>query len=65
MDDQILALLTSKYEDRKKTLIEFLCDGAAKDFADYKNLCGEIRGLSVAQEETKDLVRKLKELDDE
>lgn len=65
MDDQILALLTSKYEDRKKTLIEFLCDGAAKDYADYKNLCGEIRGLSVAQEEIKDLVRKLKELDND
>ena len=65
MDDQILALLISKYEDRKKILIEFLCDGAAKDYAEYKNLCGEIRGLSVAQEETKDLVRKLKELDND
>ena len=65
MDDQIFALLISKYEDRKKTLIEFLCDGAAKDYAEYKNLCGEIRGLSVAQEETKDLVRKLKELDND
>lgn len=65
MDDQLLALLVSKYEDRKKHLIEFLCDGGAKDFAEYKNLCGEIRGLSVAQEEIKDLVRKLKELDNE
>lgn len=65
MDDQLLTLLVSKFEDRKKTLIEFLCDGAAKDYAEYKNLCGEIRGLSVAQEETKDLVRKLKELDND
>ena len=65
MDDQLLALLVSKYEDRKKHLIEFLYDGGAKDYAEYKSLCGEIRGLSVAQEETKDLVRKLKELDDE
>ena len=65
MDDQLLALLVSKYEDRKKHLIEFLCDGGAKDFAEYKNLCGEIRGLSVAQEEIKDLVRKMKELDND
>lgn len=65
MDEQYFSLLSSKLEDRKKTLIEFLCDGAAKDYAEYKNLCGEIRGLSVAQEETKDLVRKFKELDDE
>lgn len=60
-----MELLTSKFEDRKKHLIEFLCDGGAKDFAEYKNLCGEIRGLSVAQVEIKDLVRKFKELDDE
>jgi hypothetical protein len=36
-----------------------------KDFAEYKNLCGEIRGLATAQMEIKDLVRKLKESDDE
>jgi hypothetical protein len=65
LDNEILELLTSKLEDRKKNLIEFLCDGAAKDYAEYKNLCGEIRGLTAAQMETKDLVRKLKELDDE
>ena len=60
-----MELLVSKFEDRKKHLIEFLCDGGAKDFAEYKNLCGEIRGLTAAQVETKDLVRKFKELDDE
>jgi len=65
LEDQYLALLASRLEDRKKTLIEFLCDGAAKDYAAYKDLCGEIRGLSAAQAEVKDLVRKFKELDDE
>ena len=65
MDDQILELLTSKLEDRKKTLIEFLSQGAAKDYPEYKKMCGEIQGLTAAQEEAKDLVRKLKELDDE
>ena len=60
-----MELLVSKYEDRKQHLIEFLCNGGVKDFAEYKSLCGEIRGLSAAQEEIKDLVRKLKELDDD
>ena len=65
MDDEILELLVSKLEDRKKNIVEFLCDGAAKDYAEYRNLCGEFRGLTAAQMEAKDLVRKLKELDDE
>lgn len=65
MDEQLLELLVSKFEDRKKQLIEFLCEGGVKDYAEYKNLCGEIRGLSAAQVETKDLVRRYKELDDE
>ncbi len=65
MDDKLLELLASKLEDRKKQLSEFLCDGGAKEYAEYKSLCGEIRGLATAQMEIKDLVRKLKELDDE
>lgn len=65
MTDQYLELLASKLEERKKQLSEFLCDGAVKDHAEYKSLCGEIRGLSTAQMEIKDLVRKVKELDNE
>jgi hypothetical protein len=65
LDDKILELLVSKLEDRKKQLSVCLCDGVVKDFAEYKNLCGEIRGLATAQMEIKDLVRKLKESDDE
>lgn len=60
-----MELLVSKFEDRKRLIIEFLCDGGAKEYAEYKNLCGEIRGLNAAQAEIQDLVRKLKELDDE
>jgi len=65
LDDDILELLVSKLEARKETLIEFLAQGSAKELAEYKSLCGEIRGLTVAQEEAKDLVRRLKELDNE
>jgi hypothetical protein len=38
--------------------------GVAKDFAEYKNLCGVIQGLSLAESIVKDLVQKL-ERDDE
>lgn len=65
MDDKYLELIASKLEERKQRLNEFLCGGGVSDYAEYKNLCGEIRGLTAAQMEIKDLVRKLKELDDE
>jgi hypothetical protein len=38
--------------------------GSPKDFAEYKNLCGVIQGLSLAESIVKDLVQKL-ERDDE
>lgn len=65
MDEKILEHLSSKLEDRKRQLTEYLCEGTAKDYAEYKALCGEIRGLLAAQVEASDLVRKLKELEDE
>ena len=38
--------------------------GNLKDFAEYKNLCGFIQGLSLTESIIKDLVQKL-ERDDE
>ena len=62
---QTLELLDKKLEENIQQLVDSLSDGVAKDYADYKELCGAIRGLRTAQRETKDLVRKLKEIDDE
>ena len=66
MDEKILEYVRTKLEERKDTLVQYLCGGAAKDYAHYKDVCGEIRGLSVAQSEISDLVRKIiKEPEDE
>lgn len=44
---------------------EAACSGGnLKDFPEYKNLCGVIQGLSLAESIIKDLVQKL-ERDDE
>lgn len=44
---------------------EAACSGGnLKDFAEYKNLCGFIQGLSLSESIIKDLVQKL-EHDDE
>lgn len=65
MDDRILAHISANIEERRNQLIETLADGNARDFAEYRYLCGTIRGLNFAQIEIQDLVRRLKEIDDE
>jgi hypothetical protein len=65
MNDQTLELALKKIENEKKLVIENLADGVAKDYAEYQNLCGVIRGLLTAQREINDLLRKLKDDDDE
>lgn len=65
MENQILNLLESKLETRRLELIEFVGRGSAASFDAYKEVCGQIRGLQTAQLEIADLVRKLKDHDDE
>lgn len=65
MDDKILMLLTAKVEERREQLIQSMADGSAKDYAEYRYMCGTIRGLSFAHSEIQDLVRRIKEYNDE
>jgi len=65
MDERIFELLNKKIEDLKDTYSVPLNDGSAKDFGEYQSMCGVIRGLALAQREIADLVRKLKDSDDE
>lgn len=65
MEEKILRLLTSVLDERIKQVTESLADGAVKDFAEYRYMCGTIRGLSFAHAEVQDLVRRLREIDDE
>lgn len=65
MDQQILEHLHVKLEAKRKELIEDLGDGVAKDYPAYQNLCGVIRGLLTAQSEINDLLRRMKESEDD
>ena len=46
-------------EERRNGITQALIGGSAKDFAEYRSMCGEIRGLSIAHSYLTDLVRKL------
>ncbi len=59
-----LDVVLKDIEEQRESIANALCDGAAKDFAEYQLMCGEIRGLSLAHSYITDLVRKM-EQDDE
>ena len=65
MAKTVMDLLGDKIQEQIDLLIGSLSDGVVKDYAEYKDMCGAIRGLRTAQREINDLVRKLKEEDDE
>ena len=46
-------------EERRDAIAQALISGAAKDFPEYKSMCGEVRGLSLAHSFITDLVRKM------
>ena len=64
-DRKLLEVLNRKLEEHVKQLVEVVSGGGAKTHDHYKELCGTIRGLQTAQMEIGDLVRKLKDYEDD
>jgi len=62
--DKYLEYLKKQFGERQQHLADALAEGAAKSYEEYKQLVGEIRGLSFAQLCVNDLVRKLENDDD-
>jgi hypothetical protein len=57
-------VVIKELEERRETIAQALLSGAAKDFAEYRDLCGEIRGLSRAHAFVTDLARKMENYDE-
>lgn len=64
MTTTAFSVVLKEIEERRDSLAQALISGAAKDYSEYRSLCGEIRGLSHAHAFITDLVRRL-EKDDE
>ena len=58
-------VIVNDLEERVRLLREAISTGAAKDYAEYKSMCGEIRGLSHAHIYLNDLVRRIENGQDE
>jgi hypothetical protein len=65
MEQKLFEVLNQRINERVMELSRTLSDGVAKDYADYRGLCGVIKGLQTAQFEINDLLRKIKDDDDE
>ena len=59
-DEAVLRELNGRIDGLKQALFS----GGAKDYAEYKYMVGELRGLSLAVNVTTDLAANLRDSDD-
>jgi len=57
-------VLIQQADEKLEQLKEYLAEGKADSYEDYKKLCGEIRGLLIMRGYTLDLKQRLETSDD-
>ena len=57
-------ILIQQADEKIEQLKEYLAEGKAESFEDYKKLCGEIRGLLIMRGYVLDLKQRLETSDD-
>jgi hypothetical protein len=62
--DKTLEVLLKQYRDKRSQIADAVSSGAAKDYAEYRALCGEVRGLLTAESYLLDLAKNLENADD-
>jgi hypothetical protein len=64
MSNQAFSYLAKEIDKLRGDQVSFLAGGGAKDFAEYRHVCGVIRGLTHAEQLVIDLVQKLEYADE-
>ena len=64
IDSETLRYIVSKYELEQEKVTAFLADGNAKTYEQYRELCGQLRGLDIAITVISDLAKSLEDDDD-
>jgi hypothetical protein len=59
-----MEVLVEQADDKITQLKEYLAQGRATTFEEYKSLCGEIRGLLIARGNALDLKQRLEKSDE-
>ena len=65
MAKPVFGVLIERIEEQKTSAIQFLVEGGPKDFAQYKEVCGLLRGLQISQTQVEDLSRNYMEDEDD
>jgi hypothetical protein len=65
MGKTVYDVLIEKFEEDVASASQFLVNGGAKDFSEYREVVGRIRGLQLATQTTKDLMRSQMEEDND
>lgn len=60
-----LEVLTKQTDEKVLQIKDYLSEGKAETFEEYKRLCGEIRGLLTARGYILDLQQNLENADDD
>ncbi len=63
--DRTLEIIKHQINDKQAQVAHVMSEGAAKDYAEYRAMCGEIRGLSIAEGYILDLANQMERHDDE
>jgi hypothetical protein len=63
--DKALEIIRNKINEKQAQLAHAVSDGVAKDYTEYRAMCGEIRGLSIAEGFLLDLADQMERHDDE
>jgi hypothetical protein len=62
--DRTFEVLIEQFREKRLSVADAVSSGAAKDYAEYRALCGEIRGLLTAETYVLDLAKRLENSDD-
>ena len=63
--DRALGIIKERINEKQAFLAKAVSEGIAKDYAEYRAMCGEIRGLSVAEGFILDLADQMERNNDE
>jgi len=64
MAKTVFEVLSEKLQEQVRSCEESLVSGAAKDYAQYREICGVIRGLTTTIREIEDLAKNYSGYDD-
>jgi hypothetical protein len=65
MMDKVIEVILKELRARRVQLSEAAASGAAKNYDDYRYMCGEIRGLTNVEMYLLDLAKNLEHFDDD